>query len=174
MSKDILDRVNSAIRVSTGARQWRSNQEVTAWFDNIEEKGKKTFVKFDIVEFYPSITEATFRKAIDYAKEFTDITNDEMEILLNARESFVCLGSEVWAKKGQKTFDVTMGAFDGAEVAELVGLLILRDVKPLFLQLGFTGMTGWLCPTSLGRSWQGWRRTSTRPSRSWGSASLWR
>ena len=97
-----MDRINSTIRKSTGARQWRSTKEVTTWFDNIEEKSKETFVKFDIVEFYPSITETAFRKAIDYAKEFTNISNDEMKILLNARESFVYMGSEIWAKRVTK------------------------------------------------------------------------
>ena len=32
-------------------------------------------------------------------------------------------------KKGNSDFDVTMGAFDGAEVCELVGLYLLQQVK---------------------------------------------
>ena len=128
--------MNGSIRSNTGARQWRSTQEVTSWFTNIEEKDKKTFVKFDIVEFYPSITESTFIKAIEYAREFETISNDEMKILLNARESFICMGEETWAKKGQKTFDCTLGSFDGAEVAELVGLLLLKYIKPLLPTAG--------------------------------------
>ena len=46
------------------------------------------------------------------------------------------MGSETWAKKGQKTFDVTMGSFDGAEVAELVGLLLLKHIDPILPTAG--------------------------------------
>ena len=46
------------------------------------------------------------------------------------------MGKETWAKKGQKSFDVTMGSFDGAEVAELVGLLLLKHIQPLLPSAG--------------------------------------
>ena len=35
------------------------------------------------------------------------------------------------AKKGDDSFDVTMGSFDGTEVCELVGLYILNRLVPL-------------------------------------------
>ena len=36
------------------------------------------------------------------------------------------------AKKGRENFDVTMGAYDGAELCELVGLYILSKLEKLF------------------------------------------
>ena len=33
--------------------------------------------------------------------------------------------TEAWKKKSESCFDVTMGSHDGAEVCELVGILIL-------------------------------------------------
>ena len=36
---------------------------------------------------------------------------------------------ECWKKKGDSLFDVTMGAFDGAEVCELVGCFIFHKLS---------------------------------------------
>ena len=36
-----------------------------------------------------------------------------------------------WVKKGDKNFDVPMGAFDSAEVSELVGLYLLSKLQNL-------------------------------------------
>ena len=41
-----------------------------------------------------------------------------------------------WVKKGNKVFDVTMGSWDGAEVADLVGLYLLSQLTDLHLDLG--------------------------------------
>ena len=43
-------------------------------FSNLAGKADKTFIKFDIVEFYPSITEDLLDKAITHAKSVVDIT----------------------------------------------------------------------------------------------------
>ena len=47
------------------------------------------FTKFDIETFYPAITRKLFIKALDYAKQFIEISDEEIEILLNARKTFV-------------------------------------------------------------------------------------
>ena len=44
-------------------------------------------------------------------------------------KSFVFNNGEAYAKKGQNNFDVTMGAWDGAEIAELVGLYLLHQMS---------------------------------------------
>ena len=49
-----------------------------------------------------------------------------MEILHHARQTVLFKDGEVWRKK-KSLFDVSMGAYDGAEEAELVGLLILSN-----------------------------------------------
>ena len=36
--------------------QWRKTDAVVTWFQNIENKGISSFIKFDIVNFYPSIS----------------------------------------------------------------------------------------------------------------------
>ena len=39
-----------------------------------------------------------------------------------------------WIKKSNENFDVTMGAYDGAEVAEFVGLYILSKLEKIIPQ----------------------------------------
>ena len=42
---------------------------------------------------------------------------------------FLYTGDTVWVKKGEINFDVGMGAWDGAETCELVGLYILSKLR---------------------------------------------
>ena len=64
VSKAILDQVNSKIRASTWYTQWKNTNDVIKWFNNVENKTRKSFIKFDVVEFYPSITKRLVLKAI--------------------------------------------------------------------------------------------------------------
>ncbi|KAJ8046824.1 hypothetical protein HOLleu_05625 [Holothuria leucospilota] len=54
-----------------------------------------------------------------------------MDTIIYARRSLLFDESgNPWVKRDtQKEFDVTMGAYDGAEIAELVGLYILQTIK---------------------------------------------
>ena len=89
ISKIILDNINKKIRAKTGANQWICSRDVVKWFEGLEEKESLTFIKFDIETFYPAITRKLFIKALDYAKQFIEISDEEIEILLNARKTFV-------------------------------------------------------------------------------------
>ena len=53
---------------------------------------------------------------------------------MNARKPFLFSNSEPWIKKNIFQFDVTMGAYDGAEVCELVGLFILNRLEDVIPQ----------------------------------------
>ena len=53
------------------------------------------------------------------------VTDDEIEIIKNARKAFLFSEEGVWCKKSNPEFDVTMGAFDGAEVCQLIGQYML-------------------------------------------------
>ena len=104
------------------------------WFNDIANKDRHTFVQFDIVDFYPSISKYLFLKSINYAKTFTDISNDDTDILLHCKKSFLFGQNSTWVKKeeGTEEFDITMGSFDGAESCELVGLYILHMLSNIF------------------------------------------
>ena len=51
-----------------------------------------------------------------------------MDIILNARKSILSYENSTWAKTSDD-FDITMGAFDGAEVTDLVGICILYGLS---------------------------------------------
>ena len=102
----------------------------------MKNKHTLTFLLFDIIEFYPNITEALLKKASDYAKNHIDITQEEIKIILQTKKAFIFIDGKPWIKKGNKLYDVTMGSWDGAEVADLVGLYLLSQLSDLRLDIG--------------------------------------
>ena len=98
---------------------------VIDWFKNLADKQKRKFIKFDITEFYPSISEALLNKSIDYAKSFTTIGENVINAIKLARKSLL------FSKGDNELFDVTMESFDGVEVCELVGLYLLDKLSKL-------------------------------------------
>ena len=55
VSKHYIDQINNSIREKLNVNQWRNTQAVITWFKNIKSKSSSSFMKFDIVDFYPSI-----------------------------------------------------------------------------------------------------------------------
>ena len=80
---------------------------------------------FNIKDFYPSINEKLLWEAIRFAKLYISITNKDIETIFHARKSLLYYNDEPWVKKGESNFDVSMGAYDGAEVCELIGIFML-------------------------------------------------
>lgn len=129
ISKAILDRITDAARDATNANLWKNSASVIEWFKGIKDKDRCTFVCFDIVEFYPSITEELLRQALTYAQQFTAIDKDEIDVIMHARKSLLFENGRPWMKREKdNAFDVTMGSFDGAEICELVGLFLLNQL----------------------------------------------
>ncbi len=89
-------------------------------------------MQFDIVNFYPSIKEGTLLKALDFARKFTEISNDDVDIILLSCKTILLNGGATWAKKNcDGLFDIPMGSFHGAEVCELVGLFLLDKLQAI-------------------------------------------
>lgn len=132
ISKNYLEEINSTIRRKTNYNQWRNTMQVIDWFKNLPNKKSTTFVMFDIVSFYPSITLEILQKALKFAETYCRITPIVIDTILNARKSFLFYKGEPWIKKDHTDhFDVTEGSFDGAEVCELVGLYMLDCLQGL-------------------------------------------
>ena len=83
----------------------------------------------DVKDFYPSISEKLLVNAIKFAEKTLSLDRKDKEIIFHAQKSLLFNKGESWIKKGDKLFDVTMGAYDGAEVCELVGCFILSDLS---------------------------------------------
>ena len=97
VSKQILENINNQIRSSTNLNQWRNTAAVIDWFKKIPNKSNSKFIKFDIVDFYPSISEDLLGKALKFAKKFVDISDSDMEIIMNSRKSLLFDEKDIWS-----------------------------------------------------------------------------
>ena len=129
ISKQLLDKINNAIREKLNVKQWKSTDDVIKWFDSIPNKSRKRFFQFDIVNFYPSISEKLFTELLVFARKYIDISKDEEDILRNARKQILYWNGQTWTKSNGSDFDVSMGSLDGAEFCELAGLFALFQLS---------------------------------------------
>ena len=137
ISKQLLEDITSAVKLKLQINQWRQTANVIDWFKKIRDKKECKFLQLDIAEFYPSISEELLNEAICFAESFTNISSQARKIIHHSRKSLLFNGETTWVKKNNPEFDVTMGAYDGAEVCELVGLFLLSKVKASFRDLDF-------------------------------------
>ena len=132
ISRVELQRVNKVLRHMTGLNQWLNTKSVIEWFKSIKEKNSKHFIKYDIKEFYPSITETLLINALNWASQYTKISQDKIDIILHARKSFLFDNENPWIKRNRTVqFDVPMGSLDGAEICEICGLYILDKITTI-------------------------------------------
>ena len=109
-------------------QQWRNTEAVIFWFDSRSDKNNCKFLKYDIVSFYPSISKRLLEKALDFAADFIEISNNTKSIIWHCRKSLLFSRNTVWQKQEDAHFDVTMGSYDGAE---LIGLFLLHKLSTL-------------------------------------------
>ena len=95
--------------------QWRSSQKVIDWFNTIENKNAYTFTIFDIKDFHPSIKEALLLEALNFAGTLIKMDRRDVDTIRHARKSLLFDSSSTRIKQNGGLFDVTMGAFDGAD-----------------------------------------------------------
>ena len=147
ISKLILDKINMQLRTILNVNQWRNMQNVIDWFGNIEEKTRHSFISFDIIDFYPSIYENLLDQALSWASNLASISNEDISIIKHARKYlFLARFRKPWTKNNNSNlFDVTMCSYDGAEICELVGLFILKQVRKTFgnKNIGYIETTVW-------------------------------
>ena len=129
ISKIVLENINSSLRKEIKIQQWKNTSDVMKWFENIKEKHECKFMMFDIKEFYPSITENLLKKSINHAKNYLQVSNDDIKLITHARNSLLYNNGETWVKRNNENFDVTMEAYDGAEVCDLVGIYLLSIIS---------------------------------------------
>ena len=133
ISKIKLDRINRDLTDATKVKQWKNTQCAIEWFGSINEKENCSFFLFDVVEFYPSISQQLLEDALEFASQYTKITDEEKQIIIHAKKTLLFHDKSPWFKSKQPhLFDVTMGSYDGAETCELVGTYLLNKIKHLF------------------------------------------
>ena len=127
ISKQLLDRINLELN------EWKNTKAALFWFNNIQHKDMYSFIAFDVVEFYPSISIELLSEALQFASEYDTITNNERHITLQAKSSLLYSYGEPWGKKtSSNLFGVTKGNYDGAESCELVVAYLLHKIKEKF------------------------------------------
>ena len=110
VSKQILENINRTVRVNTKLNQWRSTADVIAWFNTLENKSTFSFIVFDVVDFYPSISENLLSQALNYASQFIEISQQEINIIMHSRKSLLFNEGKPWCKRNNANmFDVAIG-----------------------------------------------------------------
>ena len=79
--------------------QWKNSASVVEWFKNIEDKKNCIFIKFDIREFFPSITEIILDKTLLFPKQYHNISNDNTRLIIHYCKSLLFSSNEAWTKK---------------------------------------------------------------------------
>ena len=129
LSKFIIQAVNEELTNKLNLNHWKNTEKVIGWFKSIKDKQHCKFVIFDIKDFYPSIKESLLKQSLDFAVKYIKVTSEDKAIIKHARKSLLFNKQQIWIKKESGLFDVTMGAYDGAEVCELVEIFILYQVS---------------------------------------------
>ena len=130
MLKKHLEKILANVANTIKVNQWQNNTTVIDWFKLLPKKGKPRFVKFDIVEFYPSISEELLNCSISFGRSITTFSDSVVNIIHHARKSLLFDKTSAWLKKGKNClFDVTIGPYDGAEICELVRLYLLNRLS---------------------------------------------
>ena len=101
VSKHYLNSIISRIADKSGVNEWRNTSTVIKWFENLQNKQKRRFKKFDITDFYPSFTKHPSERSIEYVKSFDTIEHKVLEAILLPRKSLLFSKDKIWVKKRQ-------------------------------------------------------------------------
>ena len=89
ISKQILDRINTAITNHLSLNQWKNTRAVVNWFSGIEHKERYMFIAFDVVDFYSSISVDLLNAALQFTSSYVNITDEEHHIILHVKKSLL-------------------------------------------------------------------------------------
>ena len=78
------------------------------------------------------ITGNLLKKALTFAEAHTLLLDEDKAITKHARKSLLFNDQQTWIKRDSGLFDVTMIAYDGAEVCELIGKYLLYELSKLY------------------------------------------
>ena len=126
ISKCIIQNIVNSVKKASHCNLWGNSYETIEWFRRIKNKSKATFIQFDIIDFYPSITKNILTDSFNYSRKYIDITNEQYEIILDCRKTVIKTNESIWVKSGLDNFDVSIGGYDFSQIADLVGLYILN------------------------------------------------
>ena len=89
ISKTIFDTINKNIVRSTEINQWKDKANVLDWYANFTEKNKASLVQFDTENLYPSITSDVLYNSIQFGKEVTTVSGNDIQIIIQSRKTLL-------------------------------------------------------------------------------------
>ena len=84
---------------SLKVNQWKNTDSVINWFNAIENKPQCVLIQLGITEFYPTITEQILDDSINFAKQHTGVTDENLRIIKYYRKSLLFNNNESWKKR---------------------------------------------------------------------------
>ena len=90
------------------------------WFNSLKGKHLMRFVMFDIKDFNLSIAQDLLNKELNFTSEYIYISKCDVDVTHHARKSLLFDGSHTWIKKQGDLFDMSVGAYDGADECKLI------------------------------------------------------
>ena len=84
VSCEILARINTEARKLLKFNQWLKTTDVLEWFNRREIGRRASFIQFDIVNFYPSISRNLLDRSLEYLSKIVNIEKNELEIINSA------------------------------------------------------------------------------------------
>ena len=109
-----IDRINKVVRSKSKLMQWTNSDQVLSWFIGLD-KEVYSYLKFNVVDYYPSISEELVTKSLKYAESNTNIPTKDLLIIINTCKSILYDWGNLWRKKrGQNNnslFDVAQGSY---------------------------------------------------------------
>ena len=134
--------------------QWKNSTSVIKWFTVLENKTHCVFIKFDIREFYLSITEDILKISLSFANKYENIPEDNICITNYCHKSLLSSDNQPWKKKNSEgCFHITMGSVTtGQKCLNQLGSIFCHACQPLQLKriVVFTEMTVyWSCVMSM-------------------------
>ena len=98
-SKKYLENIISKLNSKLQDNQWRNTSTVIEWFKAIKNRVKCRFIKFDIAEFYPSISIELLDRSNSFAKSLINIEGNIINTTSHPRKSLLFDDSGAWVKK---------------------------------------------------------------------------
>lgn len=80
-----MERAYKYTKKALGINQWWNRAEAIEWFSNINRKEDR-FLKCDICDFYPSITEDLLMAVINLAQNYCHISAQEINVIRKAQK----------------------------------------------------------------------------------------
>ena len=125
----MLDGINSKLKRGLDVTLWKNSAAVISLFQSTEMKESCSFTSFNIIKFYPSISEDLLQGAILFTKRHVESQMKKVSIVHHSRKSILYSKERPWVKKeGLGLFDVAMGSYDVAEICDLIGIFALSQL----------------------------------------------